>query len=98
MEKAKESLGNLMKAYGRDSDRKCEKLALEKFHEFPEFDSMSVQSKGLRIREMLESAAIQRKTKSNTKVKQPTFQFHVNKELQQQLPISTQKSYSSMVG
>jgi hypothetical protein len=44
---------------------------------------------------MLESVAIQRTTKSNTKIKQPKFQFHVNKELQQQLPIPTQKSYSS---
>jgi hypothetical protein len=32
-----------------------------------------------------------------TDKKQPKFQFHVNKELQQQLPLSTHKLYSSMV-
>jgi hypothetical protein len=40
MEKAKESLGNLIGAFGRNSERKCAKLALEKFQEFPEFDSI----------------------------------------------------------
>jgi hypothetical protein len=102
MEKAKESLSNLIEAFGRDSGRKCAKLALEKFHEFPEFDSIqrvsqSVHSKGLRIREMLESAAAQKTSSTTKKIKQPKFQFHVNKELQRQLPIATHKSYSSIV-
>jgi hypothetical protein len=101
MEKAKESIGNLIEAFGRKSDRHCAKLALKQFHEFPEFDSIqrvsqSVHSKGLRIREMLETAATQRTTSTPKKIKQPRFQFHVNKELQQQLPISTHKSYSSI--
>jgi hypothetical protein len=46
---------------------------------------------------MIESAAVQRTTKSTTIRKQPKFQSHVSKELYQQLPISTQKLYSSMV-
>jgi len=101
-EKAKESLSNLIEAFGRDSGRKCAKLALEQFHEFPEFDSIqrvsqSVHSKGLRIREMLESAAAQKTSSTTKKIKQPKFQFHVNKELQRQLPIATHKSYSSIV-
>jgi hypothetical protein len=96
MEKAKESIGKLVEAFGRKSDRHCAKLALERFREFPEFDSIqrvsqSVDSKGLRIRKMLESAATHRSTKTQKKI-----QFHVNKELQQQLPISTHKSYSSI--
>jgi hypothetical protein len=103
MEKAKESIGNLIKAFGRASGRECAEIALEKLNEFPEFDSiqrvsMSVQSKGLGIRAMLESAVTQRTAKSNTKVTRPIFQFHVNTELQKQLPITTQKpSYSSIV-
>jgi len=101
MEKAKESIGNLIEAFGRKSDRPCAKIALERFHEFPEFDSIqrvsqSVHSRGLRIREMLETAASQRTTSTTKKPKQQKFQFHVNKELQQQLPISTHKSYSSI--
>jgi hypothetical protein len=59
-----------------------------------------VQSKGLRIRAMLESAANQRTNKPTTKdrPKFQKFQFHVNTELQKQLPITTQKSsYSSIV-
>ena len=104
MEKAKVSIGNLIDAFGRDSDRKCAKIALEKFNEFPEFDSIqrisqSVHSKGLRIREMLEAAASQRTKGTPKKIQQPQpqFQFHVNKELQQQLPITAQKSYSSIL-
>jgi hypothetical protein len=78
-------------------------IALEKFNEFPELDSiqrvsMSVQPKGLRIRAKLESAATQRTAKSTTKVNKPKFQFHVNTDLQKQLPITTQQSsYSSIV-
>jgi hypothetical protein len=100
IEKAKESLGELIEAFGRNSKSTCAKIALDKFHEFPELDSlqrvsMSVQSKGLRIGEMLEMASAQR-TKSTTRNQnQPKFQFHVNKELQQQLPIATQRSYSN---
>jgi hypothetical protein len=101
MEKAKESIGELIEAFGRNSDRECAKLALEKFQEFPEFDSIqrisqSVHSKGLRIREMLETAASQRRTNTPKKTDQPKFQFHVDKELQQQLPLSNNKTYSSI--
>jgi hypothetical protein len=100
MEKAKDSIGDLIEAFGRLSDRKCAKIALERFQEFPEFDSIqrvsqSVHSKGLRIREMLQKAATQRTTSTPKQPKQPRFQFHVNKELQQQLQIPTQKSYCS---
>jgi predicted HTH domain antitoxin len=87
MEKAKESIGNLIQAFGRKSDRKRTKLALEKFQEFPEFDSIQrvsqlVYSKGLQIREMLETAASQRMTNTPKKIKQPKFLFHVEKDLQ----------------
>jgi hypothetical protein len=76
------------------------KLALDRFQEYPEFDSIqrtsqSVQTKGLRIREMLEAAATHKKS-TPKKNKQPKFQFHVNKELQTQLKISTTKSYSTV--
>jgi hypothetical protein len=99
MEKAKTSIGDLIEAFGRTSERDSAKLALHRFQEFPEFDSIqrvsqSVQSKGLRIREMLEAAAAQRTTTTPKKIKQPKFQFHVNKELQKQLKIPNNKSYS----
>jgi hypothetical protein len=55
-----------------------------------------VQSKGVLIREMLQKAAAQRTTNTPKQPKQPKFQFHVNKELQKQLHISTRTSYSSM--
>jgi hypothetical protein len=76
------------------------KLALDRFQEYPEFDSIqrtsqSVQTKGLRIREMLEAAATHKKS-TPKKNKHPKFQFHVNKELQTQLKISTTKSYSTV--
>jgi hypothetical protein len=101
IEKAKESIGDLIEAFGRNSDRKCAKIALEKFQEFPEFDSIqrvsqSVQSKGQRIRQMLEEATTQRTKSTPTKQLQPKFQFHVNKNLQQQLPITTHKTYSTI--
>jgi hypothetical protein len=100
MERAKSMIGELIEAFGRTSDRASAKIALERFQEYPEFDSIqrvsqSVQSKGLRIREMLEAAAAQRTTTTPKKIKQPKFQFHVNKELQKQLKISTNKSYST---
>jgi hypothetical protein len=100
MEKAKASIGDLIEAFGRTSDRDSAKLALDKFQEYPEFDSIqrvsqSVQSKGLRIREMLEAAAAQRTASTPKKTTQPKFQFHVNKELQKQLQISTTKTYST---
>jgi len=100
MEKAKASIGELIEAFGRTSDRDSTKIALERFQEYPEFESIqrvsqSVQSKGLRIREMLEAAAAQRTASTPKKTKQPKFQFHVNKELQKQLKISNIKSYSS---
>jgi hypothetical protein len=102
MEKAKASIGELIEAYGRNSNRASAKLALEKFQEFPEFDSIqrvsqSVQTKGLRIREMLETAAAQRTKSTPQKAKQPKFQFHVNKELQKQLHISTNKTYGAVM-
>jgi hypothetical protein len=83
MEKAKISIGNLIEAFGRNSDRNCAKIALDKFHEFPEFDSIqrvsqSVQSKGVLIRKMLQKAAAQRTTNTPKQPKQPKFQFHVN--------------------
>jgi hypothetical protein len=64
IEKVKESIGEIIEAFGRNSDRKCAKIALDKFKEFPEFDSIqrvsqSVQSKGQRIRQMLETATTQ---------------------------------------
>ena len=100
MEKAKASIGDLIEAFGKTSDRDSAKIALEKFQEYPEFDSIqrvsqSVQSKGLRIREMLEAAAAQRTERTPKKAPQPKFQFHVNKELQKQLKISTNKTYST---
>jgi hypothetical protein len=100
MEKAKASIGDLIEAFGKTSDRDSAKIALEKFQEYPEFDSIqrvsqSVQSKGLRIREMLEAAAAQRTERTPKKAPQPKFQFHVNKELQKQLQISTNKTYST---
>jgi hypothetical protein len=100
MERAKSKIGDLIEAFGRTSDRDSAKIALERFQEYPEFDSIqrvsqSVQSKGLRIREMLEAAAAQRTTTTPKKIKQPKFQFHVNKEIQKQLKISNNKSYST---
>jgi hypothetical protein len=100
MEKAKASIGDLIEAFGRTSGRDSAKIALDKFQEYPEFDSIqrvsqSVQSKGLRIREMLEAAAAQRTERTPKKAPQPKFQFHVNKELQKQLKISTNKTYST---
>jgi hypothetical protein len=100
MEKAKLSIGDLIEAFGRTSDRDSAKIALERFQEYPEFDSIqrvsqSVQSKGLRIRGMLEAAAAQRTTSTPKKTKQPKFQFHVNKELQKQLQITSNKTYSA---
>ena len=99
MEKAKASIGDLIEAFGRTSDRNSAKIALERFQEFPEFDtiqrvSQSVQLKGLRIREMLVAAAAQRTVSTPKKQQQPKFQFHVNKELQKQLQISNTKTYS----
>jgi hypothetical protein len=44
---------------------------------------------------MLEAAATHKKS-TPKKNKQPKFQFHVNKELQTQLKISTTKSYSTV--
>ena len=101
MEKAKESIGNLIEAFGRKSDRPSAKLAVQRYHEFPEFDSIqrvsqSVHSKALRIRDMLETEATQRTTSTPKKIIHPTFQFHVAKDLQKQLPIATQRSYSSI--
>jgi hypothetical protein len=100
MEKAKASIGDLIEAFGRRSDRDSAKIALERFQEYPEFDSIqrvsqSVQLKGLRIREMLEAAAAQR-TVSTPKQQQQKFQFHVNKELQKQLQITSNKTYSAV--
>jgi len=99
MERAKSTIGELIEAFGRTSGRDSAKIALEKFQEYPEFDSIqrvsqSVQSKGLRIREMLEAAAAQRTVSTPKKQQQPKFQFHVNKELQKQLQISNTKTYS----
>jgi hypothetical protein len=99
MERAKAAIGELIEAFGRTSDRASAKTALERFQEYPEFDSIqrvsqSVQSKGLRIREMLEAAAAQRTVSTPKKQQQPKFQFHVNKELQKQLQIPTTKTYS----
>jgi DNA-directed RNA polymerase subunit F len=101
IEKAKELIGELIEASGRNSDRKCAKIALDKFKEFPEFDSIqrvsqSVQSKGQRIRQMLEIATTKRTKSTPKKQLQPKFQFHVNKDLQQQLPITTNKTYSTI--
>jgi hypothetical protein len=99
MERAKASIGDLIEAFGRTSDRDSAKIALARFQEYPEFDSIqrvsqSVQSKGLRIREMLEAAAAQRTVSTPKKQQQPKFQFHVNKELQKQLQITSNKTYS----
>jgi hypothetical protein len=101
MEKAKASIGDLIEAFGRTSNRDSANIALERFQEYPEFDSIqrvsqSVQSKGLRIRGMLEAAAAQRTKSTPMKAKQPKFQFHVNKELQKQLQITTNKTYSAV--
>jgi hypothetical protein len=100
MERAKVSIGDLIEAFGRTSDRDSAKIALERFQEYPEFDSIqrvsqSVQSKGLRIRGMLEAAAAQRTKSTPKKAKQPKFQFHVNKELQKQLQITSNRTYSA---
>jgi hypothetical protein len=40
IEKAKVSIGDLIEAFGRNSERNYEKIALEKFQEFPKFDSI----------------------------------------------------------
>jgi hypothetical protein len=101
IEKAKQSIGDLIEAFGRSSDRKCAKIALDKFQEFPEFDSIqrvsqSVQSKGQRIRAMLETASAQKTKHTPRKQQQPKFQFHVNKDMQKQLPITTQRTYSKV--
>ena len=101
MEKAKDSIGSLIEAFGRESDRTCAKIALERFQEFPEFDSIqrvsqSVHSKGLRLREMLETAAAQRTTSTPKKAIKQRFQFHVPQELQQQLPLTANQSYSNV--
>jgi hypothetical protein len=101
MERAKVTIGELIEAFGRTSDRDSAKIALARFQEYPEFDSIqrvsqSVQSKGLRIREMLEAAAAQRTVSTPKKQQQTKFQFHVNNELQKQLQISTPKTYSTV--
>jgi hypothetical protein len=44
---------------------------------------------------MLEAAAAQRTKSTPKKAQQPKFQFHVNKELQKHLQISTNKTYSA---
>ena len=98
MEKAKISIGNLIEAFGRKGGRPTAKIALARYHEFPEFDSIqrvsqSVHSKGLRLRAMLETAAAQRTTGTPKKAPQQKFHFHIDKELQTNLPITTQKSY-----
>ena len=104
MEKAKESIGKLIEDFGRASDRKCAKLALEKYNEYPEFDSIqrissSVHSKGLRIRAMLEAAAGKRPIRTAKKIpQQQKFHFFdVPQELQKQpLPNQT-PTYSNIV-
>jgi hypothetical protein len=101
IEKAKESIGELIEAFGRNSERKCAKIALDKYLKFPEFNSIqrvsqSVQLKGQRIRQMLETAASKRTKSTPQQQLQPRFQFHVNKDLQQQLPITTHKTYSNI--
>jgi hypothetical protein len=78
IENAKDSIGKLIEAFGRSSERKCAKIALDKFYEFPEFDSiqrvsLSVQSKGQRIREMLDTASVQRNKSTPRKQQQTKF-------------------------
>ena len=101
MEKAKEYIGDLLEEFGRRGDRPTAQIALERFREFPEFDSIqrvsqSVHSKGLRLREMLETAAAQRTKATPKKANNQKFYFHKDKDLQNELAITTQRSYSNV--
>ena len=101
MEKAKGYIGDLLDEFGRRGDRPTAQIALERFKEFPEFDSIqrvsqSVHSKGLRLREMLETAAAQRPTGTPKTANPQKFHFHKDKDLQNNLLITTQRSYSNV--